>query len=275
MKRCVFTRSAEPGGLENERSATFFGEGLPAVSNISDCRATPLPEHCFARSTLPYRLRLGAGEAMRLHPPGGAGRVGKRAFSDVFRGGLPAVSNISDCRATPLPDLCFARSTLPANCVWGRVKQRVFTRSAEPGGSENERSAMFFGEGLPAGSNISDRRETALPERRFARSTLPIQTAFGGRVKQRDFTRPAEPGGSENERSATFFGEGLPAGSNINDRRATPSPRTLLRSFDPPHPNCVWGRVRQRAFTRSAEPGGLKNQAFSRQRDTPSRSSGN
>ncbi len=30
---------------------------------------------------------FGKGEAMRLHPLGGAGRGGERAFSDVFQGG--------------------------------------------------------------------------------------------------------------------------------------------------------------------------------------------
>ncbi len=41
-------------------------------------------------------------------------------------------------------------------------------------------------------------------------------------------------------------------------------PRTSLRWFDPPMPNCVWGRVKSRAgnmhFTRLAKPGGSENE---------------
>jgi len=53
---------------------------------------TPRPEHRFARSTLPYKLRLGEGEAPGLHPPGGAGRVEKRAFSEFFGEGTMRIS---------------------------------------------------------------------------------------------------------------------------------------------------------------------------------------
>ncbi|QDS89303.1 hypothetical protein EC9_35000 [Rosistilla ulvae] len=50
---------------------------------------------------------------MQFTRPAKPGRVGKQAFSGVFRGGFSDVSNFIDRHATPLPELRFAGSTLP------------------------------------------------------------------------------------------------------------------------------------------------------------------
>ncbi|QDS89304.1 hypothetical protein EC9_35010 [Rosistilla ulvae] len=59
---------------------------------------------------------------MQFTRPAKPGRVGKQAFSGVFRGGPTDVSNISERLVTPLPELRFAGSTLPRKLRLGRMK---------------------------------------------------------------------------------------------------------------------------------------------------------
>ncbi len=89
---------------------------------------TPRHEHRFARSTLPFKLRLGEGEAPGLHSPGEAGRVEKRAFSEFFGEGLPAESTAQGSTQ----ELPLAERTLPEPAIYN------------PHGWETDNDALYM-----------------------------------------------------------------------------------------------------------------------------------
>ncbi|QDV66752.1 hypothetical protein Poly24_04400 [Rosistilla carotiformis] len=89
-----------------------------------------------------------------------------------------------------------------------------FTRPAELGGSGNERLASFPGEGHSAGLNAVDLPCNSPPRTSLRWFDPPLQAALGeGEVinlATPSLTRPAELGGSDNERLASFPGRAGP-----------------------------------------------------------------
>ncbi len=106
------TRPAAPGGSRNERLAMFIGEGCPRVKLVKPTSRKASPNvAALVRPSTPNCVWWRVKNA-QLHSSGNAGRVGKRASSDVFRGG-PSVSQTRKTYLTQsLPERSCARSTL-------------------------------------------------------------------------------------------------------------------------------------------------------------------
>ncbi|QDV11097.1 hypothetical protein CA51_09570 [Rosistilla oblonga] len=224
MKRYDFTRPAKQGGSENEPLATFSGEGLTTHRTGANAARRPSPNFASLVRPSPSKLSLRNGEATQLHSPSEAGRVGKRAFSDVFRGGPNNTSGRSDRCATPLPELRFARSPLPFQTAFaGRVKCYNFIRPAKLGGSENERLATFSEEGLTThrtGANAARR-----PSPNFASLVRPSPSKLRlGEGEVLQLHSPSEAGRVGKRAFSDVFRGGSNNTSDRSERRATPLP---------------------------------------------------